>query len=287
MSRLAKLVMAWWSHRGDQPPQIRRLPEGDVERPFALVGRPVVGGPVLLEELPMEGVEMPGDGTQVPGPAGFELPVQEPLGAGPVRDPGEAVVPSSVRQARLVHLPGEPFPAVQADLDREGKPGLDPGVHEPEPRVEPVVVQEQALAPPRDEFQVLGRGVAVDLEAPAGLHAAQHAHQPGADAVAGRDAAGDLLLARLRGGQVLDRPPQGLGFGQGRLLEPPGHLVHVGRELLQQDVVGPEVVLHAHVVHNRAQGPSEDQPVEPGQRAGDLVVVFGDELVHGVSPLLG
>ena len=40
--------------------------------------------------------------------------------------PDEAVALLHVLEAFPVHLPRQPFPPVQADLDIEGKPGLDP-----------------------------------------------------------------------------------------------------------------------------------------------------------------
>jgi hypothetical protein len=40
--------------------------------------------------------------------------------------PDEAVALLHVLEAFFIHLPGQPFPPVQSDLDIEGKPGLDP-----------------------------------------------------------------------------------------------------------------------------------------------------------------
>jgi hypothetical protein len=40
--------------------------------------------------------------------------------------PDEAVARLHVLEAFFIHLPGQPLPPVQSDLDIEGKPGLDP-----------------------------------------------------------------------------------------------------------------------------------------------------------------
>ena len=43
------------------PPQIRGLPKDNVNRPFALVRRPVVGDGILLENLAMGRIQLPGN----------------------------------------------------------------------------------------------------------------------------------------------------------------------------------------------------------------------------------
>src|SRR5207247_3412815 len=71
-------------------------------------------------------------------------------------DPTEAVVVPPVADSRLIHLPRQPLPSVQTDLNGEGKPSLDACVHESELRVHPVVIKEQALARFAGQFQLLG-----------------------------------------------------------------------------------------------------------------------------------
>ena len=216
-----------------QPPQLCPLPKNDVDRPFALIGRPVVTDRMLFEDLSVNRIQLLGHAVQQLRPVGPQLPVHQPLRFGPVRDPRKAVILPPVLHPRCLQLPRQPLAAVQADLNRKGKPGLNAGAHEAQHRVHPVVVQEEALAVARLQFQFLGLAVAVNLEAPARLHTTQHAHQSVANPFPGRDAAGHFLLARLAGGQVLHRPAQSLRFRQRCFLQPPAHPLHVRTEVLQ------------------------------------------------------
>jgi len=59
-----------------------------------------------------------------------------------VAEPDEAVVEAvEVASTLLLELVGQPLPSVEANLDAEGKPGLDAGVDPAEDRV-PVVLVE-------------------------------------------------------------------------------------------------------------------------------------------------
>ncbi len=238
---------------------------------------------MFFEDLPMDRIQLAGHAVQQLRPVGPQLPAHQPLRLAPVGDPGETVVLPHVLQARCVHLPRQPFAAVQADLDRKGKPGLNAGVQKAKHRMYPVVVQEEALAVARLQFQFLGLAVAVDLEAPARLYATQHTHQPVVNPFLGRDAAGDLFLAHLAGGQVLHGPPHSFRLRQRRLLQPAAHPLHVRTEVLQQNLIRPQVALHPLVVGDGTECAAKDQPVKTRQRAGELVLVFRDKLVHGVS----
>ena len=59
-------------------------------------------------------------------PLHFQLPVHQFLRPLIVFYPDEAVALLHVLEAFFIHLPGQPLPPVQSDLDIEGKPGLDP-----------------------------------------------------------------------------------------------------------------------------------------------------------------
>ena len=68
------------------------------------------------------------------------------LRAQDVGEPREAVISPLVRDVLAVECLGQPLASVEADLDVEGEPGLEPDVHEAEPRVKVVVVEVEALA---------------------------------------------------------------------------------------------------------------------------------------------
>jgi hypothetical protein len=64
---------------------------------------------------------------------------------GEIGDPGKAIVVAG-RRVFLIHPAGQPFAAVHPHLNGKREPRLDPGSHEPEVGIIPVVIQVQALA---------------------------------------------------------------------------------------------------------------------------------------------
>jgi hypothetical protein len=70
----------------------------------------------------------------------------QPLCADPILDPDKAVVLFLEADALLPHLARQPFPPVEADLNRKGKPCLNARIHPPQFRMLPVWVHEQAFA---------------------------------------------------------------------------------------------------------------------------------------------
>jgi len=114
--------------------------------------------------------------VQLTLPIRLELLVQQLLGALPIPHPEELVLMAGVAQLVPVHLAGEPFPAIEADLDLEGEPGLQADIHPAEGRVLVVVVQVQALARlAADGAAALAVGG--PIEGPTRLDAAQDADQ--------------------------------------------------------------------------------------------------------------
>jgi len=63
----------------------------------------------------------------------------------PVLDGDKAVFPPAVADARAIHLPREPLPSIEAEIDGERKPALHPRMHESEERVDKIMIKEQAL----------------------------------------------------------------------------------------------------------------------------------------------
>ncbi|MBF8274790.1 MAG: hypothetical protein HW380_3895 [Magnetococcales bacterium] len=122
-------------------PQCGGIPEHEVRRPFALECGPVVinrkGGKHLL----VERIQGTGNPTQKVWPGSAQLLVHQALRLHGIGDPWKAVVASLIGQADGVHLPSQPFPTVDANLDVERKPRLDPGIHESENGVELVLIK--------------------------------------------------------------------------------------------------------------------------------------------------
>jgi hypothetical protein len=181
----------------------------------------------------MDRVELAGYRVQQARPVHAQLLIHQPLRPRVIFDPTEAVVVPPVAHPRLIHLPRQPLPAVQADLNRKGKPGLNARVHEPEFGVYRVVIKKQALAWFDRQFQLLGLPVRPHLEAPAGFHARQHAHHALTHFVLGRDPARNLFLAHLAGRQVLYGSPRFLRRLQRGRLQLLTGLLHMFAEILE------------------------------------------------------
>ena len=101
---------------------------------------------MFMEDLGVKGVELASDAVEQVGPSGFELTIQQTLSFRPVGQPGEAVVLLQVVETGGLHLAGQPFSSVEADLNGEAEPSLDAGIEESEDGVDLVVVEEQAFA---------------------------------------------------------------------------------------------------------------------------------------------
>ena len=160
-----------------------------------LVRDPVVVHRRPPKDLVVQWVDGAGDASQRLRPVGLELLVHQPLGEVDVLDPREAIVDALEVAAASGELPGQPLAAVEADLDVEREPGLQPDVHEAEDGVQEVLVEVPALGPAQPEpalVLVLG---AVVLEAHAGLDRLERAHQALLVGVLCQQRASEILLA--------------------------------------------------------------------------------------------
>lgn len=77
--------------------------------------------------------------------------------------------------------------AVDADLDQEGKPSLEPDVDPAQLWVDEVEVEMKASSPARYEAGLLGPWSSADMKGPAVLGHAKDGHQALCDAVPTRD----------------------------------------------------------------------------------------------------
>src|SRR3984885_6340187 len=139
-----------------QPGERPGVAEQNVGGPFALVRRPVVFDRKGLEHRLMCRVQFARDGVQQIWPGGLKLLVHQTLRLGGVVQPGETIVARDMADALRIHRSGQPFLAIETDLHGEREPGLDARMHEPEYRMDLVVV----FAMTRLKTQVLALAVA-------------------------------------------------------------------------------------------------------------------------------
>jgi len=93
-------------------------------------------------------------------PVGPELRLHQLLRLLEILHPREAVAVPSVVQRRLFQLLGQPLPSIEKEGNGEGQPALQPGAHEYENRMPPVLVNAQALAGSSLEFALFGFAMA-------------------------------------------------------------------------------------------------------------------------------
>ena len=120
---------------------------------------------------------------------------------------GEAVVVTrEIGVPAPLELARQPLAAIEADLHVEGEPGLQPGAHEPEDRVEEVLVDVQALARTQAQPALARVGRAMVLEAHAGLDGPEGTDQPLLDRMLREQFARQVLLVDRSGLQVANGP---------------------------------------------------------------------------------
>ena len=100
-------------------------------------------------------------------------------------------------QLLLHHLLGQPFVAVDVDLDGERQPGLQADVDQAELGIEEVVVEHPLLSVSTDELGPLGAGH--ECEGRTGFQSAEDADESLGDALVADEVVGPLVLAELAG----------------------------------------------------------------------------------------
>src|SRR5207244_11381916 len=114
--------------------------------PLAVLAGPEVFHGVIHTHLgKQERVNLLDDGLEQLDPIGLQLLLEKRLGSLEIFDPGETVIVTAVADFRPIHLSSQPLPAIEIDVNRKGKPGLQTHTHEAEHRMHPVVVQEETL----------------------------------------------------------------------------------------------------------------------------------------------
>lgn len=215
-------------------------------------------------------------------PVDVNLLIHEGLGLSGVAQLGEAIVPTAIGQPFAIHPPGKPFAAVQADLDGEGEPTLNAGMHEAKQGVNQIMVESEAFSETGDKFQFFDVAVAMDIETHAGFNAGQDSNQSGGDPVALSDPAGDGFFVGVAGRKIFDGAALFLSRAQRCVFQLLGQVLGVGAKILQENLVAPEEPLETFDVRNGTQGSSKDQAVKPAQDPRDSIRMICYKMVHGV-----
>jgi hypothetical protein len=113
------------------------------------------------------------------------------------------------------------------------------------------------------QFNLVLGGVAPDRVAGAEFDGGKRADRTVDDAVGCRDGARQTLLILFARRQISNRPAGLLHHRQRGFLGAPADLFSMLSEILQFEIVAPEVTLHAALMVQR-QGPAEHHTVESG-----------------------
>jgi hypothetical protein len=217
----------------------------------------------------MLGIERAGDGVECPRPVGIELIIHQALGQLGIAQPCEAVVRAFEALALAQQLSGKPLPSVDADLNVEREPGLDAGVHEAEPWIEPVVIEMKALArmEPQSAFVTIGRTLV--FERHARFDGLEHTDQPLLDRIFSQHFPRQLLFVHACRLEKRDRSVLSLRLCQGCLLDlfrrSKSELLEVQKldlRILKQEP-------HTVMPHQRLQDAVKDHSVESREHTSD------------------
>jgi len=134
--------------------QFRPGSEHDVGGHLGLVEDPVVAVEAGPDDGGQQRVDPPGERVENPRPRPMGELVAERLGPGQILHPHQRVVVTAIPNPGPVELAGQPFPAVDVDLDLIGQPRLDADMHEPELGVDQIQVVVHAFPFPADRCWV-------------------------------------------------------------------------------------------------------------------------------------
>jgi hypothetical protein len=90
---------------------------------------------------------------------------QKGLRSGAVFDPDKTVIALMVSDPGLIHLPSQPLAAIEANVEAEGKPGLDPYIQLTKLGVLVVMIEVGALGMFQHQSQLLGLTIPSQLKA--------------------------------------------------------------------------------------------------------------------------
>jgi hypothetical protein len=181
--------------------------------------------------------------------------MREALGGRDIAEFQQAVVALLEEDAFLFELPGQPVPAIDADLNVEREPRLEPDVHEAEKRMHVVMIIVQALAWAHEEFEFFRGSVWPDFITDARLGGAKNADKARRDPVTLGDGAGmGFFVAAAKRFQRSARGLCHLVVGLPNLL---GGSLDIRLEALEGDPHGIQEAGHSSVVGQSSQGAAE------------------------------
>ncbi len=121
-------------------------------------------------------------------------------------DPGKRVLFFGVVHLVAIHPAAQPFTAVDADLNLEGKPSLQAQMHEAKLRMQMVEIEVLAPAALQLEFQLFGLAIAAQKTGPAGFDAAKNPDYALLEVIGFNEFPRQNFFACIAGGQIPKGP---------------------------------------------------------------------------------
>jgi hypothetical protein len=129
--------------------------------------------------------------------------------------------------------------------------------------------------------------IAMQFEGPGRFHASKHPDQAVVNAIFCRDLPSQWLLVGAARRQIRDWPTQPLRLGQRCFDQFGGLASHMRFKVLEQNVIGREITLHAEWIRKLPQVPAKNHAVIPVQSARDKAGEPAYKSVHGVPSVGG
>ena len=178
-----------------QAGQGRATLEQQVGGVLGLIDDPMHG--VAGEQFAEQGIDLPCPAVEDFRPVELGEAVGDALCLVGVVELSERVVLLHEAQLLLHHLLGQPFVAIDVDLDGERQPGLQADVDQAELGIEEVVIEDPLLPGSADELGPFG--ARHEREGGTGFLGAEDADESLGDALVADQVVGPLVLAELAG----------------------------------------------------------------------------------------
>jgi len=199
--------------------------------------------------------------------------IGEPLSCLEVLDVHEGVVDEAVGDAGLIEPACEHVVAVEVDLQAEGAPRGHADVAKAELRVDEVEVVVEATAGPELEERLVGVLVVPGPVRRAGLHRREDVDQARVVTATIEHLLDEALLADLGGRHELDLDAVLVGEPLGVLADLVAQRLGVPGVVEDADLVSAQPAGHAVGVAEVGEDPLDDDAIEAGDHASDLVLV--------------
>lgn len=219
-------------------------------------------------------------------PAEYKRPIQvlelvgKALSAWWIRNPRKGIVYLPEVHFVSFHLSGQPFMAIETNLDGKRKPTLQTHMHQSEDRINEVEIHTQTLASSGDDAR--SSFADCNAECIAQLQRGKHADKATRDPITLGNTPGLVLLAYFPAAEILKWPTSTLSQLHRMLLDPLGLFRSELFEVLDQQTAQSHELLQPFRPTDGPQMTSKNDPINARQCTHDFVTMFMDKLVHGV-----